>query len=549
MMKENGLAGLSQGAGPVANPERASRALQPKLLLLSELTRCRRGTESAPQDPDNMAAPIQSAGDILVPVLDLASGPPDPVAVATWHMALSNLVGAEVPHQLLGLWVFPGRGGVVLLGPDGLAQDHLAVPEPDPFLSQDQLFDLEETFRRAKYASSAAIPIRTDDRDVGVIVIGTFETGVYGPDAARMLHRLAARLAPSLTTLGNQLAAPTTVTDPAAAEDNLAATLIEMANDAPTAPELVRRLSGLIHPQLPHDRLEIVAFANGSRAAMPLSGLSGRRRWGSASNTWGDVAKLLLEFMGTGPTATIANLGAEAPGLTFPGGTGGPARTGSVLGARLQLGDETIGLVVLGHAVQGLYRDEDEVLLAQVARTVAPRVQVFRLESELQGLRGQLEVLQAPSLPVLRAAEALAGTTHLGEALHKFASEVRELVPHDLIRFYLRVSDDEMVELVPDAIRPLADLPPLPVTTAGMQPVLDGERAWALAHRDEGEAIIVGLSVAGRVIGTMLLGGPHFESPRDAAAVAQQFAAIAAPHLELLRRSAIIRPQAVARKV
>ena len=496
-----------------------------------------------------MSLPTQSAGEILVPVLDLAAGPPDPVAVATWHMALSNLVGAEVPHQLLGLWVFPGRGGVVLLGPDGLSQDQIAVPEPDPYLSQDQLFDLEETFRRAKYASAAAIPIRADERDVGVLVIGTFETGAYGPDAARMLHRLAAQLAPSITTLGNLLAAPTTPMEPGAADEDLAATLIAMANDAPTGSELVRRLSGLIHPQLPHDRLEIVAFANGSRAAMPLSGQSGRRRWGSSSNTWGDVAKLLLEFMNTGPTAAIANLGAEAPGLTFPGGTGGPARTGSVLGARLRLGDETIGLVVLGHAVQGLYREEDEALLDQIARTVAPRVQVFRLESELQGLRGQLEVLQAPSLPVLRAAEALAGTTHLGEALHLFSGEVRELIPHDLMRFYLRVSDEEMVELIPDAIRPLADLPLLPVASFGAQPVLDGERPWTLAHGREAEAIVVGLSVAGRVIGAMLLGGPQFENPRDAAAVAQQFATIVAPHLELLRRGAVIRTPAVARKV
>ena len=53
--------------------------------------------------------------DVLVPVPDLSSGPPDPVALATWHMALSNLVGAEIPHQLLGLWLFPERGGAVLL--------------------------------------------------------------------------------------------------------------------------------------------------------------------------------------------------------------------------------------------------------------------------------------------------------------------------------------------------------------------------------------------------------------------------------------------------
>ena len=106
-----------------------------------------------------------------------------------------------------------------------------------------------------------------------------------------------------------------------------------------------------------------------------------------------------------------------------------------------------------------------------------------------------------------------------------------------------------MVELIPDQIRPLADLPLLPVASFGAQPVLDGERPWTLTHREEAEAIVVGLSVAGRVIGAMLLGGPHFENPRDAAAVAQQFATIVAPHLELLRRGAAIRPATAARRV
>lgn len=492
-----------------------------------------------------MAAP-SSSRDILVPVLDLSTGPPDPVAIATWHMALSNLVGAEVPHQLLGLWVFPARGGVVLLGPEGLSQDHVAIPEPDPYLSQDQLFDLEETLRQAKYASAAAIPVRTDDRDVGVLAIGTFEPGAYGPEAARLLNRLAAKLAPSLATLGGLLAASGAGGEGPVAGDELAASLAAVVTEAPTGPELVRRLSGLLHAHLPHDRLEIVVYGHGHRTALPLSGQFGRRRWGSASSTWSDIAKLLTEFMAGGPTAAIANLGAEAPGLSLPGGTGGPARTGSLLGARLRLGEDTIGLIVLGHAVQGLYRDADEVLLADVARSVAPRVAVFRLEAELQGLRGQLEVLQSPTLPVLRAAEALAGTAHLGEALHRFAGEVRELIPHERIRFYLRISEADAVELTAETIRPLADLPLLPLETLGAKPVLDGERPWTLGYRHDREAIVVALTVAGRVIGAMAVEGDHFDQPRDAAAVAHQFAAVVAPHLELLRRASVVRSPAPA---
>src|SRR5688572_5097746 len=43
-------------------------------------------------DPHPMASSPPTSpprdGDLLVPVLDLSAGPPDPVAVATWHLAL-----------------------------------------------------------------------------------------------------------------------------------------------------------------------------------------------------------------------------------------------------------------------------------------------------------------------------------------------------------------------------------------------------------------------------------------------------------------------------
>lgn len=176
------------------------------------------------------------------------------------------------------------------------------------------------------------------------------------------------------------------------------------------------------------------------------------------------------------------------------------------------------------------------------------RVAAFRLESEVQALRGQLEVLQAPSLPVLRAAESLASTAHLGEALHRFAAEVREVLPHDRMRFLLRQTDEECVELSPETIRPLADLPLLTIQELPARAVLENERPWTLIHRHETEGIAVGLRVAGRVIGAMVVEAAHFEGPREAAGVAQQFAAVIAPHLELVRRSATGRTAAVGRK-
>ena len=480
--------------------------------------------------------------DLLVPVLDTSSGPPDPVAITTWHMALSNLVAPEIPHQLLGLWVFPERGGAVLLGPDALAQDNIPLPEPTPTLTQDQLFDLEEVLRRAKYASAAAVAIKTPARDVGLMVFGTFDPGVYGPRAVRAMVRLAEILAPPLESLGTLLVGDAPES-PRRDEASFASIAADLANLAPSGPELVRRLSGFLHPHVPHDRLEVLVFANGQRTALPLSGLSGRRRWGTGSNTWSDLTRLFDEILGSDPTGSIPNLPAEAPGLTWPGGGGGtgggagPARIGSVAVARLALGGEQIGLLVVGHAGQGLYRPADEAVLAETAAVIAGRVLAFRLDTEAQSLRGQLEVLQAPSLPVLRAAEALAGTAHLGEALHRFDREVNELVPHLGISFLLRVSETEVVEFGPDTLRPLADLEPIPIEASLARPILIDGRPWSVDQGSDQDALAVALKVADRLIGALVLRATRFESPREVAAMAHQFATILAPHLELLRRA------------
>lgn len=484
-------------------------------------------------------------------MLDLSSGPPDPVAIATWHMALSNSVASEIPHQLLGLWVFPERGGALLLGPEALAQDGLTIPDPDPTLTQDQLFDLEETLRRAQYASAAAVAIRAAKRDVGVMVLGTFEPGAYGPAAARSMTRLAERLAAPLETLGRLLVsgpAPTALG--AGDEPGFASLVAELANQAPSGPELVRQLSGFLHQHVPHDRLEILVFANAQRTALPLSGISSRRRWGTGpgagagSGTWSDLARLLEELLGADPTATLPNLAAEAPGLSWPGGAGGgssPPRIASVAVASLSLAGEPIGLLVLGHVGQSLYRPVDEALLAEAATVLAGRVMAFRLDTEAQSLRGQLEVLQAPSLPVLRAADALAGTAHLGDALHRFDQEINEMVPHQATRFVLRISEREVVEFTAETLRPLADLPGIAVEQSVARSVLGDGRAWSMEPGDGRQCLVVTLRVADRAIGALILEAERFESPREAAAMAQPFAAVLAPHLELLRRTATAR--------
>ena len=108
-----------------------------------------------------VGAPLREGGsgplDPLVPLLVVEGGAPDPVALATWHLALASTTAVEVPNDLFGLWLYPTSGGAVLLGPEALAEDNVVVPLPDPYLLQDQLYQLEEVLRRAKYS---AVPVR-----------------------------------------------------------------------------------------------------------------------------------------------------------------------------------------------------------------------------------------------------------------------------------------------------------------------------------------------------------------------------------------------------
>ena len=91
----------------------------------------------------------------LVPILRIDQVLGDRVALATWHEALSDSLSADLPHDLLGLWLYPREGGAVLLGPEALAQDDLAVPLPSPQLQPSQLGLIEEIVRDAGYASTA----------------------------------------------------------------------------------------------------------------------------------------------------------------------------------------------------------------------------------------------------------------------------------------------------------------------------------------------------------------------------------------------------------
>lgn len=479
----------------------------------------------------------------LVPLLVVEGDAPDPVALATWHLALTSTAAVDVPHDLFGLWLYPSSGGAVLLGPEALAQDNVVVPLPDPALLQDQLFQLEEVLRRAKYPSAIAVPVRHGSRDVGVMLLGSFTRGAFGPREAQALQRLAGHLTATLAGLADVMAAvaPHATLEPAMSPESLPIYLARAAADASNGSDLVRRVSGVLYALLPHDRLEILATGSADISFVALSGNSPRRRW-SVSGRAGDPFASIVARFGSSPTLLVDDLTELETEGAWMVGSGSPASqpARAVLGARLEVGGRRIGYLILASVAQDAFRPEDEDTLAVAATLVATRVSELRLAAEVEALRVQVTASEAPALPLVRAAEALARTAHLGEGLARFSEALRELLPHLRIAVHLRWGEEEVIEVDPLSPRPFADIPAAPAEHFHGAPVLQGDLEWLVRPLDEAEEMVVPLRVAGRIIGTLGIHGKNFDATPDAPDTAMRFANVLAPHLELLRRGAAV---------
>lgn len=360
------------------------------------------GVPSADMGPASRST-SGAAGDPLVPFLPLEGDAPDPVALSMWYLALSEATATEIPHDLFALWLFPASGGVVLLGPEALALDHVTVPPPSPHLLQDEVYQLEELLRRAKYASAIAVPVRGAERDLGVILLGSFARSAFGPGEALALARLAAGLLPTFTQLAESLpsAAPHAALEPVMSREALPDHLARVASEAASGPDLVRRTSGVLYPLLPHDQLEILIADPADGTLAPLSANLPRRRCGGGGGgeasdggatvepfqaiaaRFEDAATLLVDDLtegGQGVEWLLAGRGGGAPGR--------PAR--ALLGARLEVGGTLVGHLLLASVARDAYRPDDEMTVALAARLLAPRVAGLRLLAELEALRARL---------------------------------------------------------------------------------------------------------------------------------------------------------------
>ena len=306
----------------------------------------------------------------------MEGGAPDPVAITTWHQALGASTAVEVPHDLFALWLYSASGGIVLLGPDGLSRDTIEIPLPDPELRQDQLYRLEELLRRARYPSAIAIPVRRGGRDVALMLLGSFDRAAFGPKQALALRRLATALESTLSELAQVMPSvtPHPAVEPAMSADALPFHLARAAVEAAGGADLVRRVSGVLYPLLPHDRVEILAVSPDG-CLVPLSGGGLLKPLSALVRQFGDAPTLLLDEPG--------DLGAE--GGWSVGSGAAPAQARAVIGARLDVAGSTVGYMMLGSVSRDAYRPPDEDTLALAALFIAPRVDALRNQATGSG--------------------------------------------------------------------------------------------------------------------------------------------------------------------
>lgn len=500
--------------------------------------------------PPSPGSPSRSRRDFLLPVLPIGAGPPDPVAIATWQMAASDALGAELPHDLLALWLFPESGGVVLLGPAALAQDNVAVPRPNPHLGQEQLLAIEDRFRQAGYASVIASPIRGEQRDLGLLLLAAIASGRFGAIQAIRLFDLLEDFAPPFQRLAERMPSEPGATSLPRARiaEELLELVVRTCAEARTGSELVTRLSAAVQDLLPHDHLEIILRRpEGGTDDWEFVGREKPpRRWGkepagqrAASGVTPRGVEEVQERIGAAGTLIVPDLAMDRA-IHWPfrqEGTDGP-RPHAVLIAHLPGRGATTGFIYLGSAATDLYRPADELLLRSIAPVVAVHAACLRAQAEVEVLRRTVSALEGPGSAIARAVRLLAATSNFSSATQSIAALLRVLTGSQSCRFILRMGATEAVAVDPGDSRPLLDLPLIPIEGAPFANVLLGEVPFLLRPGIDDEQLILPLRIGGRTFGVMVLTGPAGGRLAAVTLTAQQVADIVAPHLELVRREA-----------
>ena len=483
-------------------------------------------------------------GEPLVPLLRAEQGLGDPDALATWHAALSNALSSDVPHDLLGLWLYPSHGGAVLLGPEALAQDDLAVPLPSPRVDLSQVTLLEDIVRDAGYGSVVCVPVRSGRRDVGLLLVADLRPSRYDTTERMVLEVVAQRLAPVLGRMARQWSPTAGATPHVARIAALVDAVVHAGAHAGTPQLYVAELGRALEPLLPHDHLELLVADRDGTRSYRLGEHAGAALWADPSLVIGREHLDLEALFGDHDTMLIADTYHETrwPRGYFTVEEPAGAEVRAVAGARVHGPRGLTAYLLAGSVGADLYDQADAALLGRVGGLIAAQVSVLVTPPAATAASPPAEPTEQPT--VFDAAELLATGVEFAETTRRVAGLAARLLPFDEMRFALRLSEgDRVVLLEPGERRPLPDLPLIPVAGTTLAAVLQGEipHSFLLV---QGEArLIVPLRVAGRVHGALVLTAKHPAILREVhVRPAQQLADVIACHLELLRRTALMPP-------
>jgi hypothetical protein len=495
-------------------------------------------------------SPLSSAGgEPLVPILRVDDGQLDPMALATWHEALSNTVAVEVPHDLMGLWLYPADGGVALLGPAELAQDDLVVPVPAPQLKPEQLTGLEEVVNKAGYGSASCLPIKFGKRDVGLLLVANLQPGIYGPVQRVLLQRVAHQVAPMLGRIARQW-------KPAEGKSfqqqeriaGLLATVAQANRDAGTPHRFLATLSRSLAPLLPHDHIELLVPDSAEAKYYRLGEHAGGPLWADPSLTLSAEHLDIARIFGSRIRIIVPDTYEDDrwPRGYFTASASGGGEIRAVVGARLNLRQKCTAYLLVGSTGPELYAEADMELLLLLAGLITPQISGFLESDHPPAATPTATAIATPERNhegelLFRIAGILATTSDWSVTTQLVASEAANLFPYDKLTFALRVTGgDRVIVFEPGERRPLSSLPLLSVAGTPLAQVLQGHLPCAFEQHSSETTLTVPLRVAGRIHGALTFGAtaPKVLTEQQVITV-QHLADIVAPHLELLRRGSM----------
>jgi hypothetical protein len=516
----------------------------------------------APQE-EPLDEPLSSNGsEPLVPILSTEAGQVDPVALTTWHQALSNTLSVEVPHDLMGLWLYPSQGGIALVGPSELSADDLPIPIPSPHLTSEQLSTVEHIVKSAGYASATCLPVRFGKRDVALLLVADLQAGRYGPAERVLLQCVARKVAPMLGRIARQWVP----SDGASSrqQERIASLLgaVAQANREAASPQrFLNAVSRALATLLPHDHIELLVPNAEGNQYFRLAEHVGGPLWVDPSLAISrEHLDITAIFEGRTDLLVADTYGDDRwPRGFLTASDNGGADVRAVVGAQLSFGAGSVAYLLVGSVGPELYGADDVELLTLLAGLIGPQIASFIRPVPVPASLPVPVTVIVPTPPppekatvqqppesgtaelLFRIAGLLATTSDPAVATTLLAQQGLGLFEYSELTIALKLTEGERVVLLqPGERRKLLDLPLVPVAGTALARVLRGESPNAFS-RNQGESrLIVPLRVAGKVHGCLVFSArPPAELSALRLPAAQRLADIVAAHFELLRRAAL----------